>query len=528
MKFKQTEIGEIAENWKVRKLSEFCDILMGQSPPSSTYNFNTNGLPFFQGRKDFGTKYPKKSMWCSEPTRIANKGNVLLSVRAPIGDVNVAIEKCCIGRGLSALSMKNGNKEFLYYLLLHYQQRLKQIFESEGTVFGCVTKDGLRNFDVILPVKAMEQRAIAKILSDLDEKIELNNQMNKTLEAIGQAIFKRWFVDFEFPCLPSDYVLGAGKPDDLEKICTYKSVGGLPAPQPDKYFLYVLLCADESFYIGITDDLYYRWYQHKTGHGAKWTKANEPIKVIHYEEFSSRTEAAHREQWLKTGFGRKWLKREYAADRLRQAGRLVDSELGEIPEGWTVSNLEDIGTFKNGINYLRNEAGDTEFFIANVRDIANNKLLLKESLDKIKINLSKAKDYLLQEKDILIARSASPGEISLVLGDLKNVIYSGFSIRYRLDNPSNYLYIFHVMQGLKRNLQNYSIGTTLQSVNQGTLKNMKLILPSDETLKEFNKISKQILYLTLNNLLQNRELSQIRDSLLPKLMSGKIRIGYEN
>ena len=80
------------------------------------------------------------------------------------------------------------------------------------------------------------------------------------------------------------------------------------------------------------------------------------------------------------------------------------------------------------------------------------------------------------------------------------------------------------MQGLKRNLQNYSIGTTLQSVNQETLKNMKFILPSDETLKEFNRISKQILDKALNNLLQNRELSQIRDSLLPRLMSGKIRV----
>jgi type I restriction enzyme S subunit len=130
---------------------------------------------------------------------MANDGDVLLSVRAPVGDVNLAVEKCCIGRGLSALSMKNGNKEFLYYLIQHNRQRLKQTFESEGTVFGCVNKNGLRNFEVLLPDSESEQGAIAKILGDLDEKIELNHRMNKTLEAIAQAIFKRWFVDFEFP-----------------------------------------------------------------------------------------------------------------------------------------------------------------------------------------------------------------------------------------------------------------------------------------------------------------------------------------
>ena len=148
----------------------------------------------------------------------------------------------------------------------------------------------------------------------------------------------------------------------------------------------------------------------------------------------------------------------------------MESELGEIPKGWKVSKLEDFGTFKNGINYLRGETGDTDFFIVNVRDIANNKLLLKHSLDTITLNMKKAQDYLLKDKDILIARSASPGEVSLVLGNLDEVIYSGFSIRYRLNNPNNYLYIFLIMQRLKESLTNFAVGTTLQSVNQANMK----------------------------------------------------------
>ncbi len=318
--------------------------------------------------------------------------------------------------GFAVITAKKILPKFLYYYLTteKFTNFLSAIADAHTSTYPSFNPDIIQNSYTIFP-NLTEQAAISKVLSDLDAKIELNQEMNRTLEAIGQALFKHWFVDFEFPD---------------EKGRPYKSSGG----------------------------------------------------------------------------------------------KMVESELGEIPKGWTISKLGDNGIFKNGINYLRDETGDTDFFIANVRDIANNKLLLKESLDKIQINLNKAKDYLLQEKDILIARSASPGEISLVLGNLEKVIYSGFSIRYRLNDPNNYLYIFHIMQGLKRNLQNYSIGTTLQSVNQETLKNMKLILPSDEILKEFNKLSKQLLDKTLNNLLQNRELSQIRDSLLPRLMSGKIRV----
>jgi len=124
-KVEQTEIGEIPEGWSIKKLSEVCEVLMGQSPPSSTYNIVEKGLPFFQGRKDFGGKYPRKTMWCSSPARIANEGDVLLSVRAPVGDVNVAVESCCIGRGVAALLARNSSKEYLYYLIRNNQQRLK-------------------------------------------------------------------------------------------------------------------------------------------------------------------------------------------------------------------------------------------------------------------------------------------------------------------------------------------------------------------------------------------------------------------
>ncbi|MBI3794843.1 MAG: GIY-YIG nuclease family protein, partial [Nitrospinae bacterium] len=227
-------------------------------------------------------------------------------------------------------SKKGYDQSYLFYFMANPIVIDKSSGASTGTKMPRADWGFLGNTEWGFP-NISEQKAIAAVLAALDDKIELLRKQNKTLENIAQTLFKRWFVDFEFPCLPSGYAFGAGKPNEMASVCTYKSVGGLPAPQSDKHFLYVLLCGDDSFYIGITDDLYRRWYEHKTGKGAKWTKQNEPIKVIHWEEFGNKRDAAAREQWLKTGFGRKWLKREYEAGRLRQAGKMTDSALGKIP-----------------------------------------------------------------------------------------------------------------------------------------------------------------------------------------------------
>ncbi len=413
-KFKQTEIGLIPEEWEVKKVKDIAYVTMGQSPPGESYNNIGRGIKFLQGVKTFGNKYPFFDTYTTCITKKAKEGSVLLSVRAPVGEVNITREEICIGRGLASLFMKNGNNEFLYYLLKNYKSLL--IEKETGSVFGSINNSHILNLELPIP-NDNEQRAIAKILSDLDAKIELNQQMNKTLEEIGKALFKRWFVDFEFPN-------EEGKP--------YKSSGG---------------------------------------------------KMVYNEELGK-----------------------------------------EIPKGWRVGRLGEVGSFKNGVNYLRNEKGDTEFYIVNVRDISNNKFLYKESLDKICMDYIKAKEYLLHEKDIIIARSACPGEVSIVLSNLNDVIYSGFSIRYRVNNPENWLYIFLVLQELKKSLFLFSVGTTLTSVNQETLKNMNFIMPPQEILEKFNLIINSLFDKIKNNLYESLTLSQIRDLLLSKLMTGKIRV----
>lgn len=173
-------------------LGDVATINMGQSPKSEFYNSVGEGLPFMQGVRTFGRMYPKIDMWCTMPTKVADAGDVLLSVRAPVGDLNFAPERMCIGRGLA--SLKSRNNKFLYYLIEANKERL--ISSQTGSVFGSVNATMLKNFKLTVPTDNNEtQDKIADILGTLDEKIELNRKMNETLEQIGQALFRHYFID---------------------------------------------------------------------------------------------------------------------------------------------------------------------------------------------------------------------------------------------------------------------------------------------------------------------------------------------
>jgi type I restriction enzyme S subunit len=113
----ETELGDVPAGWRAGTLGELCDIIMGQSPPGTTYNEIGDGLPFYQGITDFGFRFPSRRVYCTAPTRFAEEGDVLLSVRAPVGSLNVADERCAIGRGVAALRLKGKQQGYLYYLL---------------------------------------------------------------------------------------------------------------------------------------------------------------------------------------------------------------------------------------------------------------------------------------------------------------------------------------------------------------------------------------------------------------------------
>jgi len=141
---------EIPEGWEVKKLSEIANITMGQSPEGSSYNDDGIGEIFFQGSTDFGWRYPTIRQYTTQPSRRAKAGDILLSVRAPVGTLNIADNDCCIGRGLAALNSKSGYDSYLYYVMEYF----KQIFDNRnntGTTFGSITKDDLFSLKLVYP-----------------------------------------------------------------------------------------------------------------------------------------------------------------------------------------------------------------------------------------------------------------------------------------------------------------------------------------------------------------------------------------
>lgn len=196
------------------KLKDIADINMGQSPSGSSYNNNGRGIPFLQGNKTFGFLYPTIDTWTTEPKKIGKKNSVLMSVRAPVGDLNMANKDICIGRGLCSIEMKNGNNQYLYYLLKNSIKKIKM--KSTGTVFDSINRKELENIE-ILDFNKLQQKKISKVLFDIDQKIELNIQTNDNLLKIGLELLKEDFnkkTEYEVLSNVIKFVKGR-KPSDI-------------------------------------------------------------------------------------------------------------------------------------------------------------------------------------------------------------------------------------------------------------------------------------------------------------------------
>jgi len=163
------------------RLEEVVDVTMGQSPKSEYYNSEGKGTPFLQGNRTFGFKRPIFDTFTTKVTKSAQAGDVIMSVRAPVGDLNITPINMCLGRGVSSLRMKNGNQEFLYYLMKYYMPQL--INKESGTVFGAVNRNDINGLEVDIPIDTIVQQKIARYLTMIDDKIELNNAINENLAA---------------------------------------------------------------------------------------------------------------------------------------------------------------------------------------------------------------------------------------------------------------------------------------------------------------------------------------------------------
>lgn len=170
-------------------LSDIASITMGQSPSGSSYNEDGIGEVFYQGRAEFGFRFPTRRLYTTEPKRIAETDDVLLSVRAPVGDLNVAFERCCIGRGLGAIHSKDGNSSFLLYTMYSLKPQL-DVFNGEGTVFGSINRDGLSNLPVNIP-SADEVAKFEAIVRPMDDLIRTNYEEICRLQAIRDSLLPK-------------------------------------------------------------------------------------------------------------------------------------------------------------------------------------------------------------------------------------------------------------------------------------------------------------------------------------------------
>jgi len=415
-KFKETTIGLIPEDWDFEELGKYANIILGQSPPSKSYNMKKEGIFFLQGNKDFGSIYPKIKTYCSKPIRIAKRGSILLSVRAPVGELNIANDDICIGRGLASLVSQNNL--FLFYLLKYLNNFLINI--SSGTVFGSISKKDIEKIKIPKPRK-LERTVISSILFSFDKKIEINNRVNIILEQISQTIFKHWFIDFEFPN-------EQGKP--------YKSSGG----------------------------------------------------------------------------------------------KLVESELGSIPRNWSVGFLGDGNLtkfIKSGILKFSGE----KIYLATA-DVNNNNITNLDT--KITFNNRPSRANMQPiTSSIWFAKMKESKKILFFDNyhkfELENIILStGFAGLKVKQYALYFIWCFISNNNFEKIKDNYCIGTTMQAINNENIKKIKYIIPEKDTLIKFNELIKILYEKINNNNLENIHLSQIRDALLPKLITGKIRVNLEN
>jgi len=430
-KFKETEIGKVPEEWPKVRISELCEI--SSSKRIFLREYVKEGIAFYRSKeiilrsRNQEISNPlfisrEKYQEIKERSGAPSAGDILLT---SVGTLGIPY----IIRDRDEFYFKDGNltwfknfetgvnNRFLFYWLQSHIARRQIESIAIGSTQRALTIESLKDMILFLP-KFDEQKSIAKILSDLDSKIELNIQMNDTLEAIGQALFKRWFVDFEFP---SD----EGKP--------YKSSGG----------------------------------------------------------------------------------------------EMVDAELGEIPKGWNV--IENISEICEKINYGYTQSASEKIVgpkFLRVTDINKGDWINWNNVPYCEIDDKDLAKYILKKMDIVIARMADPGKIAIFESDMQ-AVFASYLIRIRFKNPLQAYYLYYLMKS--RYYQNYilgaSTGTVQKSLNaKGLTNGLSIVIPDEAILRKFNDVIILLRERVNTNLSENKNLSRIRDSLLPRLMSGRIRM----
>lgn len=187
--YQQMFIDNARSDWAEGTLSDIADITMGQSPSGSSYNEDGTGTIFFQGRAEFGFRFPSVRLYTTEPKRMARSNDTLMSVRAPVGDLNVAHMDCCIGRGLAAIHSKSHHQSFVLYTMFSLKKQL-DVFNGEGTVFGSINRNSLNDMPIFIPPDDILDE-FERIVAPMDLTIRNNYDENCRLQDIRDTLLPR-------------------------------------------------------------------------------------------------------------------------------------------------------------------------------------------------------------------------------------------------------------------------------------------------------------------------------------------------
>ncbi|MDD2481920.1 MAG: restriction endonuclease subunit S [Lutispora sp.] len=419
------ENGELDREWREYRLSEIMNIIGGGTPKTTVSEYWNGEIPWLSV-KDFNSDNrivykTEKSITQlgleNSSTKMLDKGDLIISARGTVGALAqlgkpMAFNQSCYGLRANEVT----TNDYLYYLIKYKIRSIQQ--NTHGSVFDTITRDTFEILTAKLPDDIREQKVITHILSTLDEKIEVNNQINKTLEEMAQSIFKNWFVDFEFP-----------------------------------------------------------------------NEDGEPYKS--------------------------------------NGGEMVDSEFGMIPKGWKVDLIGNKCACILGGTPSRSKP---EFWGGCIPWINSGKVndfrVLIPSETITDIGLEESATKLLPEKTTLLAiTGATLGRVSLLeIDSCTNQSVVGIIE----NNEMPYSFIYPYIKSIISNIISHQTGGAQQHINKGNIENTAIIIPSNEIMIRYNKINRA-LYDTIGiKCFENLSLEQLRDTLLPKLMSGEIRVPLEN
>jgi type I restriction enzyme, S subunit len=419
------------------KLQDIALVTPGTSPKGELINSIGIGLPFFQGSKEFRQLYPTAERYTEFPVKVANSGDVLISVRAPVGEVNIAQVNCSIGRGvMSVRAKKESEQKFIFYFLKNLQGKWDSL-GSTGSVFENLSTIALNNVDV---PAGLSREAIGEILFNLDQAISMNNSISKTLEGIVQTIFKSWFIDF-----------------DPVKA---KMVGEMPPGM-------------------------------------------DAATAALFPDF------------------------------------MEDSELGLIPKGWEVKALGDVcSTTIGGLWGNDDKTPENPDSYLCIRGVDMDDLKASGFAARVPLRWDKSNNFskrLLSGTQILIAGSgAGPVAKSLLWDETMNhlfpqpVVFSNFVKRFECNSNEMASFVSSILTNMyeSREIFTFVNGTSVPNLqDRELLISKRIAVPSMDLLRAYDNLKRTTIKIKYSG--ENSILVALRDSLLPRLISGELQIPEE-